>query len=75
MLARPLQANRYITTVRVDCQYQQKLALSFKHIIKIIVKKQFTKYSGVIWFCEQVVSGGDLTARESTRGRGHFDFW
>lgn len=49
--------------------------LRFKPIIKIIVKKQITKYSGVICFCEQVVREGDLTARESIRGRDHFDFW
>ena len=49
--------------------------LRYKPIIKIIVKKQSTKYSGVICFCEQVVSGGEVTARESTRGRDHSDFW
>lgn len=48
--------------------------LQHKPIIKIIVEKRTTKYSGVICFCEQVVRNGDLT-RESTRGRVHFDFW
>lgn len=42
--------------------------LTRKPIIKIIVKKQSAKYSGVICFCEQVVREGDLTRERALVG-------
>lgn len=45
-----------------------------KPIINVVVGVQTSKFGAVIDFCEQVVRD-DVTPRESTRGRDHFDFW